>query len=147
MATDVSSKPESRQVLMAAVVAAAATVLVALIGRAPDATPGSPAHPPTIAVTYWADGPDGPGWAYDFAGTSANVPSDLDIFVIAVDIDSASWPWWPHPSYSPARSSRCLISPPADRRSDGRWRVRWETPVRLPGTRWMAAFGAPEGAG
>jgi hypothetical protein len=91
MATDVSSKPESWQVLIAAVVAAAATVLVALIGHA-GATPELPAHPPTIAVTYWAEGLDGLGWAYDFAGTSANVPSDSYIFVIAVDVDSASWP-------------------------------------------------------
>jgi len=153
-----SRRLERWQVLLAAAVAAVASVVVALLGHwdggGPSPTPSassseSPSASPSpsgsksqtvVAITSWSERPlpPPPGKRYVFAGIARNLPSGQSlIFVIAAEPNMASGRW--------------LVSPYTAPFKDGRWTVQWDLPNPPAQARWMAVVwfdnSCPSGSG
>jgi hypothetical protein len=134
---------ERWQVLLASVVAALATVVVALISLVPrgspagiDATvpqvsiPSASASPVSIAITGLLEQPHPPppGRLYVWTGTVRGLPDYASVFVI--DKRPGGW----------------LVSPAAVISGNGRWTVTWAISTPPASARWIAVvflYGAP----
>ncbi len=131
---------ERWQVLLAAVVAAVASIVVVLIG--PLNGGSTPINPPTspppisattspaplsIAITSEFEEPHSPppGRLYMWSGTVRNLPTNASIFVI----DKLTPTW--------------LVSPAASISRNGIWAVSWVIPKPPATVRWIAVVQVP----
>jgi hypothetical protein len=140
---------ERWQALLAAAVAAVASIVVALVGLlhdggssphsqpttvgpqptslSPQPTSLSPQPTTVVAITSWSEQtlPPPPGRRYVFEGVARNLPSGRSlIFVVAAENDVASGQW--------------LVSPFTALSEDGRWKIQWDLPNPPAQARWMA---------
>jgi hypothetical protein len=144
---------ERWQVLLAAVVAAVASIIVALVNLPSGQSAGSP-HPtpslmesssssgnlPVIAITGLSEQPSSPppSRRYTWDGTERNLPSDAAVFVIgklsttaaaAPQASTGSQPW--------------LVSPQALISKNGTWTVTWIIPNPPSAVTWSAVAQIP----
>jgi hypothetical protein len=135
---------ERWQVLLAAVVAAVASIVVALISLSPggpaqvSVTTTSPASP-SLAITSELEQshPPPPGRLYMWSGTVRNIPTAASIFVIdklagahATVTEGKDAPPW-------------LVSPQASIAKNGTWTVTWVIAKPPATVRWIAVLQIP----
>jgi hypothetical protein len=124
-----SGRLQAWQTLMAAGVAALASIIVAWIAslgndQSPEtSTPADGALLVALAITGFEVHGLSPGPIYDFYGTSANVSADQ--YELRVFIQQAPTAW--------------LVSPVATIEPSGNWRVRWTFHTLPPNGSWIAA--------
>jgi hypothetical protein len=137
-----SRRLERWQVLLAAVVAAVASIIVALISLHSGGTTSvsvTTTQSPSVTTTQSASvsvaitselerlHPPPPGRLYMWGGTVRNLPADASIFVIGTGENSGSW----------------LVSPKASMSRNGIWAVTWVIPKPPTSVQWTAVVQIP----
>jgi hypothetical protein len=111
---------ERWQILLAAAVAAIASIAVALINLIPSGSP----PPPSVDITGLTQQPypPPPGQLFLWTGTVHGQPSGAEVFII--DKRPGAW----------------LVSPPAVITADGAWNIEWAIPAPPPTAQWTAVL-------
>jgi hypothetical protein len=142
---------ERWQVLLAAIIAAIASIVVAFVsllpgggpapgdGSAPVSSTAITPAPVSLAITseFEQSHPPPPGRLYMWSGTVRHLPADASIFVIArlpggqvaVAEGNGSQPW--------------LVSPQATISENGTWTVTWVIPKPPSTVQWIAVVQVP----
>jgi hypothetical protein len=146
MARDGGPRLERWQTLLAAVVAGAATIVVAVIslmgGNGSDGgSPSSPSQsqtsqsqPLSLSFTSWTEKPATPlpGKQYIFLGRVFGLPSGWAVFVVVAAPG-------PQPDASGTLGpAEWLVSPPATVADDGHWSVHWLIKEPPTQAQWIA---------
>lgn len=145
---------ERWQVLLAAAIAAVASIIVALIGVPHGGSTGVSTTPPSVSPGVSAATPSGsgslpkisvvitslseqsvpppPGRLYVWSGTVLNQPTGSSIYIIAKR---------PGAPQTPSQSSPAwLVSPPASVLKNGTWTLMWVIPKPPSAVQWIAVI-------
>jgi hypothetical protein len=124
------------QTILAALIGAAASIVVAIIETSGSATVASFAGPPRISITSFAERSIAHGGEeFTFTGVAENV-SDADyIFVVATSPSKKALTADSNGNYP---VGPWLVSPAASTNAVGKWSITWDMPVPPKKATWTA---------
>jgi hypothetical protein len=145
---------ERWQTLLAAGIAAVASIVVAIIGFADDdsessaegqptesssstSSPNGSGGDPEVAITSWEQSPmpPPPGQRYVFKGFARNLSEEGSSYIFVVARRPSSQPDEESPLLG---DDEWLVSPMAVAGDDGRWAVEWGLPNPPAAAEWIA---------